>query len=113
MERGIKPNYHKIYKDLIEKKYPEKEKKCIRILSKKELSAIDVIELSQIIFNTEKKEEIRRNQKHRSYDRSAILQMLNYQKENGLNNTELAKHFSLSRNSVAKWKKIFYRSVDN
>lgn len=33
--------------------------------------------------------------------------MLDYQKGNGLNNTGLAKHFSLSRNSVAKWKKYF------
>ncbi len=47
------------------------------------------------------------NQRLKSYDRSAILQMLEYQKKHGLNNIQLAKHFKISRNSVAKWKKMF------
>lgn len=105
----MKPNYHKIYNDLIEKKYPEKKEICEGILLKKQLSVMDIIELNRMIFSHENKEEIQLSQKHRSYDRLAIIQMLNYQKENGLNNTELAKHFSLSRNSVAKWKKIFVK----
>lgn len=105
----MKPNYHKIYVDLIEKKYPEKKESCKAILLKKQLSTIDIIELNRRIFSPENSEETKINQKHRSYDRTAIIQMLNYQRENGLNNTELAKHFSLSRNSVAKWKKIFLK----
>ncbi|RKT01690.1 helix-turn-helix domain-containing protein [Chryseobacterium defluvii] len=103
----MKPNYHKIYNDLIEKKYPEKKQGCLAILSKQQLSAMDIIELNRIIFNPENREGMKINQKHRSYDKLTIIQMLDYQKENGLNNTELAKHFSLSRNSVAKWKKYF------
>ena len=108
----MKPNYHKIYNDLIEKKYPEKKEACESILLKKQLSTIDIIELNRKIFSHESREEVKKNQKHRSYDRLAIIQMLNYQKEYGLNNTELAKHFSLSKNSVTKWKKIFLKLIN-
>lgn len=93
--------------DILSKKYPEKEHKCRYILEKKELSVLDIIKINEIIFGITDKEESINNQKHRSYDHSTVLEILNYQKKNKLNNSQLATHFKLSRNTIAKWRKNF------
>lgn len=105
--RKLQPNYRKIYTDIILKKHPEKLNICSPVLQKKTLSTLDIIRLNQMVFGLKEKGTFQFNQKHRSYDQSAILDILEYQEKNGLNNTQLANHFKLSRNSVAKWKKIF------
>ncbi|WP_265428452.1 helix-turn-helix domain-containing protein [Chryseobacterium sp. YIM B08800] len=99
----IKPDYQKIYMDLLKMKFPEKEKECLPLLQKKNFSQLDVIKLERILFN----EQSLNNGIHRSYDKSTIFKILDYQKKNNLNNSELAKHYGLSRNTVAKWKKYF------
>ncbi|VFB04514.1 Uncharacterised protein [Chryseobacterium taihuense] len=101
------PDYYKIYSDIIKLKHPEKEKYCQNILSKKNISGLDVIKLNDIIFPPQKKKDQIFNHKHRAYNKQTILQILNYQKKNNLNNTQLAAYFKLSRNTVAKWKKIY------
>lgn len=78
------------------------KKNLINILRKQKLSAIDILELNKRIFG-----ETGKNQKYRSYSKSDILQVLDYQKKYSLNNTQLALHFRLSRNTIAKWKKQF------
>lgn len=105
---GNIPNYKQIYKDLIEQKYPHKKAICANILEKEQLNFLDVIELSQLIFETVSKKTLEMNQKYRSYDKATIVEILNYQKENGLNNTQLSIHFKLSRNTVTKWKALFH-----
>lgn len=97
------PDFKLIYSDILNKLHPEKTQDCQELLSKKELSVMDILELNQKIFG--KSEKL--NQKYRSYDKSYILHILEFQKENKLNNTQLAGHFNLSRNSIAKWKKFF------
>ncbi|MDR2234722.1 MAG: helix-turn-helix domain-containing protein [Chryseobacterium sp.] len=110
MGKYIKPNYQKIYNDLIARKYPDKKEKCSTILAKKDLSAMDIIKLNKLIFTKEQmNNHLISNQKHRSYDKQTILQILKYQQDNNMNNSELARHFCLSRNSVAKWRKIFLK----
>ncbi|MDR4950909.1 helix-turn-helix domain-containing protein [Chryseobacterium sp. ES2] len=99
------PDYKKIYSDLVDLKYPEKKHECAKILSKKNLSAFDVIEINRIIFSYN--QNIKSNQSHRSYNKETIFKILEYQKKNYLNNTQLALHFKLSRNTVAKWKTLF------
>ncbi|UWX59487.1 helix-turn-helix domain-containing protein [Chryseobacterium oranimense] len=106
----LAPDYKKIYTDIIFKKCPEKYKLCDFILQKKALSVLDVIKLNQLIFSFEGQEIAQFNQKHRSYDEASILEILEFQRKNGYNNTELADKFKLSRNSVAKWKKMFNRT---
>lgn len=101
------PDYHKIYLDIIKLKYPEKEKYCQPILALKNLSALDIIELNRIICSNTIKENVVFNQRHRSYDRPAILRILDYQKKNKLNNIQLANKLNISRNTISKWKKIF------
>ena len=100
------PDYKQIYEDILDTKYPHKKEECQNILQKQTISGIDIIELNQKIFGNIKENE-NFNQKHRSYQKSDILQILDYQKKHRLNNSQLANHFGLSRNSVTKWKKMF------
>ncbi len=100
------PDYHKIYMDMIRIRYPEKASKCNPILQKGSLNRMDVIRLNTIISGN-KTEKIRENQKLKSYDKKTIMHILDYQKKHGLNNIQLARHFKMSRNTVAKWKKLF------
>lgn len=99
------PYYKKIYSDILTKKFPEKINECKSILSKKELSVLDIIQLNKQIFGY--KEIFSDNQRLRSYDDQSIVEILEYQKEYNLNNTQLSIHFKLSRNTIAKWKSNF------
>lgn len=100
-----KPDYKKIYEDIISFNYPEKMEICRNLLNKNEWTALDVISINNILFD--KDIDRSNNSKFRSYDEQTIVKILHYQKELGLNNSELALHFRLSRNTVSKWKKIF------
>lgn len=96
------PNYKEIYQDILRKKYPEKTDACKTILKKKQLTSLDVVLLNEIIFG---QESTMTNQPHKSYDIVTITEILSYQKKNQLNNSQLARHFKLSRNTISKWKK--------
>ncbi|WP_228442253.1 helix-turn-helix domain-containing protein [Chryseobacterium nematophagum] len=102
-----KINYKRIFSDILDKKYPDKKDKCLGILDKNNLSALDIIELNKRIFGPLDTETDQFNQRHRSYTEFSIFQILDYQKENKLNNSQLARHFKLSRHTVAKWKKKY------
>lgn len=101
------PDYKKIYNDILHKKYPHKISICQGILSKKILSTLDIITLNKIIFGEQDKEAAIFDQRHRSYCDETIKEILEYQKEYHLNNTQIALKFKLSRNSVAKWRKKY------
>lgn len=105
MEKSTQVNYKRIFSDLIRKKFPDKMKECKEYLTKKELTQLEVIELNQKIFGTGTKEVFEFNQKLKSYNEADISEILDYQRKNNLNNSELADHFHLSRNTVAAWKK--------
>ena len=99
------PNYKAIYVDIIKKKFPHKKEGCLSILEKKNLSAIDVIALNTKIFGKSDRITEKFNQEHRFYYKSDIIQILEFQKKNKLNNNQLANHFKISRNTIAKWRK--------
>lgn len=99
------PNYKLIFADILEKKYPEKTKNCEEILHKDNLSTLDILALNQIIFDLNI--FVQNNHKHRSYKKSDVFHILDYQKKYKLNNSNLAKHFKISRNTVSKWRKMF------
>lgn len=104
IQKTVKPDYKKIYTDIIEEKCPERLGEFREILSKSKWSVLDIIEINQKIFNPNKQP----NQKFRAYDKPSIWSILEYQKENNLKNYQIAQEFSLSRNTIAKWKKIFF-----
>ena len=105
--KNNQPDYKTIYADILHKKHHEKKAECFPLLEKENLSVLDIIELNKKIFGIADKETQAENQKHRSYSKSDILSILDYQKKHKLNNIQLARHFGLSRNTVAKWKKTF------
>lgn len=107
------PNYHQIYNDIINKKYPSRKEECRFLLNKENLSVLDIIELNSRIFGISDQRTEAFNQSHRSYNKSSILMMLDYQKKNKLTNSQLAKHFKLSRNTVTKWKRLFISMTGN
>lgn len=102
------PNYKLIYTDMINMKYPEKIEVCKPYLIKEKLSELDIIKLNELIICKQENNSKSENQKFRSYNVDTIINILDFQKKNRLNNSELAKHFKLSRNTVAKWKKMFF-----
>lgn len=104
--KKIRPDYKRIYSDLIALKYPQKKEQCQIILSKELLSTFDIITINTIISGSHP-ENISLNQRHRSYDHQIIQKILDFQKKNRLNNSDVAKHFKLSRNTVTQWKKRF------
>lgn len=101
-----KPDYKKIYTDIIARNCPEKRKEYENILLKKRLNFLDVIELNKRIFRSKDMSSIAFNQQHRAYNKDTIAYILEFQKKNNLNNSQLASHFKLSRNTITKWKKI-------
>lgn len=101
------PNYKSIYTDIIIKKFPEKKEIGNFILKKEELSILDIIKINELIYETTDKDTVHFNQSLRSYNKSFVFDILEYQKKNKLNNSQLARHFKLSRNTVTKWKKLF------
>ncbi|MBA5630495.1 helix-turn-helix domain-containing protein [Moheibacter lacus] len=107
MENSNQIKYKKIYSDLIKKKFPEKANLLKSYLHKKELSQLDVIEINQKIFGKSQEEYSKTNQKLKAYNPEHIYQILEFQKTHQLNNTELAEHFNMSRNTVAAWKRKY------
>lgn len=101
------PNYKRIYTDILRKKFPHKIKECASILKKENLFALDIIQLNNTIFSGLEREKEIINQKFRSYTPTDIAKILSYQDKSKLNNTQVAKHFKISRNTLAKWKKHF------
>ncbi|WP_345989982.1 helix-turn-helix domain-containing protein [Chryseobacterium sp. Chry.R1] len=101
------PNYKLIYSEMISEMYPENEKIFLPFFEKDELDMLDVIRIENLISRLNKNTGKEISGRHRSYDKKTILQILDFQKKNNYNNTELARHFKLSRNTIAKWKKLF------
>lgn len=99
-------DYKRIFTDILEYKFSQKKEKYLPLLQKNNITAIDIITINKQIFGTDKDNEPQ-NQRHRSYSKSDIIYILEYQKKHKLNNSQLANHFKLSRNSVTKWKKMF------
>lgn len=100
------PNYKSIYMDIINEKCPERINDFKTLLQKDNLSVLDIIYLNDKIFKSNK-ESRKFNQQRRAYNKEAIFKILEYQKRHHLNNTQISIKFNLSRNSIAKWKKIY------
>jgi len=103
----MNPNYKKIYTDIINKKCPKDIKLFQKTLNKKELDSVDIIRLNDSIFGKKNADAIKFNQQHRAYSREAILFILDFQKKKKYNNSQLSREFKISRNTIAKWKKIY------
>ena len=102
----ININYTLIFRDILEKKYSWKREAILPLLECPNLSAIEIIHINRQIFGINEEAEFS-SHRHRSYSKSDIFEILDYQKKHQLNNSQLANHFKISRNSISKWKKYF------
>ena len=106
MEKKVSliPNYKLIYMDYLTQKHPSFISVVMDILTKESLSIYDVMTIEKRLEPLIGKDNYR---EFRAYDRKTIFKILDYQKKHKLNNSELGKHFNLSRVTIAKWKKMF------
>ncbi len=99
------PDYKRIFEDLAHERYggavPEVLQQKIAHLD----SAVAVWECNQLLF--EKDYTSKETARMKSYDKASIMHILKTQQEEKLNDTELAKRFHMSRNTIAKWKKQY------
>lgn len=98
----MRPDYRRIYMDMLDWKYPDKKEICSEILKKRNLEALDVITLNKMIFGFTES-----SRKHKSYDKGSIIEVLSYQKNNLCSNRELSLIFNISMNTITKWKRIY------
>jgi len=101
------PNYSRIYRDLIVKKFPDKLHGCTVLLSKENLTFFEILRINELLFGKKNKEQESQEQRYRAYDKQTILRIMRYQNQKKLNDKELAVHFKLSRNTIRRWKKVF------
>jgi|SRR5690554_4799893 len=103
-----KPDFGRIFKEIAEKNNLC-DTKIEAISRRKEWNSLDVIKMNEKIFGRASIGSLSFNQKHKAYDKSSIIEILNYQKEYSLNDTEMMKIFKISRNTINKWQKLFNR----
>lgn len=102
----MKPNYSKIYHDLLLAEHPEKLKDAkINELLKNLNTSDEVIRFNERLFE-QSKESVENNQKLRTYDKETMLKILMYQKQHGFSSNYISKKYKISRTTIAKWKKI-------
>lgn len=112
VENNNKPDYIRIFEDIVMKRCPERLSEFNYYFRKKNLNIIEIVELNKKIFGLEDKKAMLFNQKHKSYDYETIVHILTYQQKQKLNNSQLANHFNLSRNTVTKWRKLYSKLGD-
>lgn len=100
-ESKVIPNYKRIFMDIITYSYPKKSDLFAVLQKKKELSTLDVLKFNKMIFGDDN------NGLFKSYDTANIHKILDFQKKENFNNSMVAKHFSISRNTLARWKKLY------
>ncbi|RNA63301.1 helix-turn-helix domain-containing protein [Chryseobacterium nematophagum] len=107
----MRPNYHKIYTDIIEIEYPEKlNDPKIKNLLKKLNTTADVLKINHLIFK-QSKDTLRDNQKLKIYDKKTIIKLLNYQKKHDFSTQYMARKYKISRTTIAKWRKNFLEEI--
>ena len=104
----LKPNYKKMYWDLILRKNPERLSEFKSYFRKREFSVLDVIKINEKLFGDVSDKDTKYfNSRHVSYDEASIIKILEHQKSNKASNVQMEREFNISRNSIAKWKKMF------
>jgi len=103
----MKPNYSKIYHDMLKLEHPDKfNDPKIKELLKRLNTTQDVLNFNEKIFK-QSRESQRDNQKLKTYDKKTMLKLLEYQHKHGFSTSFMSKKYKISRTTIAKWKKTF------
>lgn len=101
-----KPDFCRIFQEITQKN--ERSEMLIEHIENiKEWNSLTVIKMNEKVFAEPGRENLKCNQKHKAYDKYSIKEILNYQEKNNLNNSEMMRLFKISRNTIARWKKMF------
>ncbi|WP_126653608.1 helix-turn-helix domain-containing protein [Chryseobacterium aureum] len=105
----MRPNYKKIYLDMLRMEYPEKLKDPkIKALLEKLHTSEDVLKMNEKLFK-----QSRENQKLKTYDRQTMLKLLQYQKKHGHSTSYMSRKYKISRTTLSKWKVLFEEELGN
>jgi len=102
----MRPNYNRIYEDLLKLRHPEKlECPKVREQLEKLNSTEDVLKLNEKLFKPCKESE-KTNQQLKTYDKKTMLKLLSYQKKHSLSTSFMSRKYKISRTTFSKWKKL-------
>ena len=105
----MRPNYKRIYHDMLRLEYPEKlQDPKVRELLEKLNTSEDVLKFNEKLFKQSKE-----NQKLRIYDKKTMLKLLQYQKKHGYSTSYMSRKYKISRTTLAKWKVMFEDELDD
>lgn len=104
-KKGRRPEYKLIFQDLAQKQFGTTIPTSVQNKIEKLQNNLDILEVNSLIFN--QKHSTRETAKMKVYDKESIEKILNIQQKEKLTNQEIASQFHVSRNSVAKWKKLY------
>ncbi|UZT97983.1 helix-turn-helix domain-containing protein [Chryseobacterium fluminis] len=108
----MRPNYKKIYTDLLLEKQPEKLKdEKIKSLISDLTTAEKVLKFNELIFGLQGEDTVN-NHKLRSYDKQTIIKILQYQKKHNLSKRFTAMKYGISRTTIQKWHKDFGHEIE-
>lgn len=108
----MRPNYKKIYQDMLKMDYPDKLKdpKIKELLGKLDTSE-DVLKFNDRLFKPSREGQ-RNNQKLKTYDKKTMLKLLEYQKKHGHSTSYMSKKYKISRTTLSKWKLMFEEELE-
>ena len=108
----MRPNYSKIYHDMLRLEHPGKlEEPKIKELLKRLNTSDDVLKFNERLFE-QSKESSKNNQKLKTYDKKTMLKLLQYQRKHGFSTSYMSKKYKISRTTIAKWKKNFEEEIN-
>jgi response regulator of citrate/malate metabolism len=109
----MRPNYTKIYEDMLKQDYPDKLKDPkILALLKKLNTTEDVLKFNDKLFE-QSRESQQNNQKLKTYDKKTMLKLLQYQKKHEFSTSYMSRKYKISRTTLAKWKKMFEEEIND
>ncbi|MEG1590364.1 helix-turn-helix domain-containing protein [Chryseobacterium sp.] len=107
----MRPNYNRIYQDLLQQHYPEKLE-CPKI--KEHLDRLDsteeILKLNQRLFK-QNKETSKTNQQLKTYDKKTMMKLLAYQKKHDFSTSFMSRKYNISRTTFSKWKKTLEQEL--
>ncbi|AZB24840.1 helix-turn-helix domain-containing protein [Chryseobacterium bernardetii] len=108
----MRPNYKKIYQDMLKLEYPDKLKdpKIKELLGKLDTSE-DILKFNDRLFKPSRESQ-RNNQKLKTYDKKTMLKLLEYQKKHGHSTSYMSKKYKISRTTLSKWKVMFEEELE-
>jgi hypothetical protein len=108
----LRPNYKRIYHDILKEKYPEKlqDAKVLYLLDNLK-TVDDILKINALVSDSSRKSSTN-NQKLKNYDKQTVLKLLQYQKKHQLSTKFMSKKYNMSRNTISKWWKLFGDEVE-